>query len=230
MLTGVHQVRQLGPAGADLFRDVAPSIASVLTVGLFERLPDRCRDHRMLAFGDVGESIAHPVNPAALPGCFEHTRDGGFEAGMGIADHKLHAVETAGLQRAQEVRPESFCFRRADTKANDFPAALGIGGHGDYGRNRDDPPALALLEIGGIEPDIGPLPRERAVQELADPLVNILAQLGHRALGDAAQSHGLHKIINASGRDAAAADPGLSRITATSACSEVLRASRKPGK
>ncbi|SNT37473.1 hypothetical protein SAMN05421763_11284 [[Luteovulum] sphaeroides subsp. megalophilum] len=147
MLAGVHQVRQLGPAGADLLRDMAPGIASVLAIGLFERLPDRCRDNRMLAFGDMGEGIAHPVNPASLPGSFKDACNSSLQAGMGIADHELHAVKTTGFQRAKEVRPEGLRFGRANPEADDLAAAFRIGGHGDYGRHRDDPSALALLEI-----------------------------------------------------------------------------------
>ena len=71
----------------------------------------------------------------------------------------------------------------------------------------DDPPALADLEVGRVEPDIGPVAGQRPVQELADPLVDVLAQLRDRALRDAAQPHGLGQIVDAAGRDAA--DPRL---------------------
>jgi len=121
-----------------------------------------------------------------------------------------------------------------------LPAALGVGGDGDHGGDRHDAAALAHLQVGGVEPQIGPVAGQRAVQELADPFIYVLAELRHRALGDAAQPHRLHQIVDAAGRDTA--DPGLleraigtpsvreTMASATSACSEVLRASRKPGK
>ena len=71
-------------------------------VGLLERLPDRGGDNGVLAVRDMSEGIAHPVNAAALPGCVEDARDCAFQAGMGVADHKLHAIEAPGLQAAKE--------------------------------------------------------------------------------------------------------------------------------
>lgn len=41
-------------------------------------------------------------------------------------------------------------FLRLLRKANDFAAPISVGGHSDYGGYRDDPPALSLLEIGGV--------------------------------------------------------------------------------
>lgn len=58
-----------------------------------------------------------------------------------------------------------------------------VGGHSDYSRDRHDPPALAHLEIGGVKPDIGTFPSQRAVEELAGPLVDVLAQLRYGGAG-----------------------------------------------
>lgn len=67
--------------------------------------------------------------------------------------------------------------------------------------------ALALFEIGGIQPEVGPLAFNRAGEEGVHPLVDVLAQLGNLALGDARQPHGLDQIVDTPGRDAC--DPGL---------------------
>jgi hypothetical protein len=83
-----------------------------------------------------------------------------------------------------------------------LPPPLGVRGHGDYGRDRHDPSALAHLQVGRIQPDVGPLAGQRAVQELADALVDVLAQLRDRALRDAVQPHRLHQLVDAAGRDA----------------------------
>jgi hypothetical protein len=42
-------------------------------------------------------------------------------------------------------------------QADDLALAIGVGGHGDYHRHRDDAAALALLEVGGVEPEIRPV-------------------------------------------------------------------------
>ena len=59
--------------------------------------------------------------------------------------------------------------------------------------------ALAHLEVGRVEPEIGPLAGERALEEGVHPLVDVLAQLGDRALGDAGHAHGLHQIVDPAG-------------------------------
>ena len=84
---------------------------------------------------------------------------------------------------------------------------VGVDRHGDYRCHADDAPALAHLEVRGVEPHIGPLAGERPVEELADPLVDILAQLRDRALGDAREPHGLHQFVHPARGDPA--DPRL---------------------
>ena len=203
MLAGVHQVGELGPARAQLLGDLAPGLAGMGAIGLIEGLADRGRDDGVLAARDMGQRVAHPVNATPLPCRLEDTGDGGLEAGVGIADHQSDTAKAAGAQRAKELGPERLGLGRADAQTDDFPAPLGVGGHGDYGRDWHDAPALAHLQIGGIQPDIGPFAGQRTVQELADPLVDVLAQLRHRALRDPAQPHGLHQLVHAAGRDAA---------------------------
>jgi hypothetical protein len=63
----------------------------------------------------------------------------------------------------------------AGRSPDDLPLALGVRRHGDYRRDRDDAATLALLEVGGIEPEIGPFAGQRTVQEGADAIVDVLA-------------------------------------------------------
>lgn len=93
-------------------------------VWLVKSLPDRGGDDGVLATGDMGQRVAHPVNAAALPCRLEDAGNGGLEAGVGVADHQPDPAEAAGTQRAQELGPERFGFRRADAQADDFPASL----------------------------------------------------------------------------------------------------------
>jgi hypothetical protein len=67
VLAGVHQVGKLRPSRAQLLGHLAPGFAGMGAVGLVEGLPDRGGDNGVLAARDMGESIAHPVNAAALP-------------------------------------------------------------------------------------------------------------------------------------------------------------------
>lgn len=84
---------------------------------------------------------------------------------------------------------------------------VGVDRDSYYRGDRHDPAALAHLQVRRVEPDIRPGAGERPVQELADPLINVLAELRDRALRDATEAHGLHELIHPAGRDAA--DPSL---------------------
>jgi hypothetical protein len=60
VLAGVHQVDQLGPAGTQLFGDLAPGFARMFAVGLFEGLADRGGDDSVLAARDMGQESVRP--------------------------------------------------------------------------------------------------------------------------------------------------------------------------
>ena len=129
-------------------------------------------------------------------------------------------------------------------ETDDFALAFGVGGHGDYGRHRDDPAALALLEVSRVQPEIGPFAGERSVEEGTDAVVDLLAQLANGALADPGQP--CAALPPASQAEPLAAPPiactrsstrrvetpltQASWITATNAFSEVFRGSRKGGK
>ena len=52
-----------------------------------------------------------------------------------------------------------------------------------------------------MAPEIGPLALERTIEEGADPIVDLLAQLGDLALRDAGKPHRLNQLVNTPGRD-----------------------------
>ena len=107
----------------------------------------------------------------------------------------------------EKRRPEGLGLAGPDVQADDLALALGVGGHSDYRRDGDDASALALFEVGCIEPQIGPLAGERALEKGADAVIDVLAQLADGAFAVARQPHGLDQVVDAPGRDAA--DPGL---------------------
>eukprot|EP01137_Pigoraptor_chileana_P013759 Opistho-2@67633 len=207
MLGIVHARAQLWPAGAQLISDLTPDLCCGGMVGLKEDLADGSSDYRVLALGHVGQRVSHEVDAAALPGGAEHTGDRGLEALVGIGDDQLHAGQAAAGKVLEEGRPERFGFGRADVQADDLAPALGVDGHGDYRGDTDDPPPLAHLEIGGIEPEVGPVAGKRSLEKGMDALIDVLAQLRHGGLGDAGHAHCLHQLIDAPGADAS--DPCL---------------------
>src|SRR5205814_299832 len=84
---------------------------------------------------------------------------------------------------------QHFCLRRSDVQPNDLASAIGVDRHSDYRSDRDDAAALALLQVGGVEPQIRPLAGERPVEEGMNTLIDFLAQLGNLRLADPGQSH-----------------------------------------
>src|SRR5690606_6439575 len=96
---------------------------------------------------------------------------------------------------------------RTDMQADDLTPSLGVNGDSDYRRDADDPAAFADLEIGGIDPEIGPVAGERPLEEGMHTLVDVLAELGDRRLGNAGHAHGLNQLVEAPRADAG--DPCL---------------------
>jgi hypothetical protein len=97
---------------------------------------------------------------------------------VGIRDDQLHAFQAAPDQALQEAGPERLRFRRAHLQADDLAPAVGVDRDGDYRCHRDYPAALSLLEVGRIQPEIGPFAFQGPLQEGADPLVDVLAEFG----------------------------------------------------
>jgi hypothetical protein len=106
----------------------------------------------------------------------------------------------AGL--AQKVGPERLSLGGTDIEAEDLAPSIAIDADGDDGGRRDDAAAAAHLQVGRVEPNIGPIPFYRATEEGFDPLVDLLAQPADLALGDTVQSHRLNQFIDRSGRHA----------------------------
>lgn len=74
----------------------------------------------------------------------------------------------------------SWAFGVLSSKICKNPTAAVSNGHSDYGRDGDDPPALAHPQIGRVEPRIGPVAGQRAVEEVVDPLIYVSEKLGCR--------------------------------------------------
>jgi hypothetical protein len=106
---------------------------------------------------------------------------------MGIGDHQLDAAQAASGERAKELDPERFGLTVADRHAQHFAPAVAVDADGNNDSNRDDAVIAPSFDIGGIEPDIGPLAFYRPVQEGLNPLVDLAAQPRDLTLADPLQ-------------------------------------------
>src|SRR5207248_4500512 len=183
----------------------------------------------------IGESIAHPMHAAALPAGAEHPADRRFEPLMGVGDDQLDPTQAAPRQALQKRRPERLSLRGTDVQPDDLASAVGVGGDSDYCRHRHDAAALTLLQVSGIEPQIRPLAGERAVEKRMHAPADLPRLRGGRLL------HSLETCdllipdspiacTRSSTRRVDTPPIHASWMTAISAFSELLRASRNGGK
>ena len=150
----------------------------------------------------MGQHVAHEMDAAALPGGVQHLGDGRFQPFVGVRDHQLDAAQAPPRQLAQEVGPEGLGLTGADGHAQDFASPGGVGTDRDDHRHADDAAVLAHLDAGGVEPDIGPVALQRAVEEGGDLAVDFGAQAADLAFRDAGHAHGLDQIVDRPCRDA----------------------------
>jgi hypothetical protein len=94
---------------------------------------------------------------------------------MAVGDDQLHAAQAAPSELAQEGGPERLGLRGADLHAEHFAPAIAVDANGDDDRHRDDAAVLAHLHISGIDPEIGPVALDGAVEESFDLLIDLLA-------------------------------------------------------
>ena len=126
-----------------------------------------------------------------------------------------NALQNVSASEGPMCSPTISCLR-TDLR---FAPPVGVHGHRDYGRHGDDAPALADLQIGGVEPQVGPLALQGAPQKGPDPLVDgepwvaigpramASAELGDGGLRDPAHAHRLDEVVDLARRDAG--DPSL---------------------
>ena len=120
-------------------------------------------------------------------------------------------------------------------QSNDLASAVAVRRHGDYCRDRDDAAALALLQIGRVKPQIRPFASQRPVEERMHPLVDLPRLRGGRLLHsfdtcDLLIPDSPIACTRSSTRRVETPPIHASWITAISAFSELLRASRNGGK
>src|SRR3954451_20767153 len=110
-------------------------------------------------------------------------------------------------ERRDSVQKTSACEAPVATPRKDLAAAVGVDADGDDDGDTDDAPALAGLEVGGVDPEVGPAPLDRPREEGLDALVDLRAQARDLAFGEARAAHRLDQVVDRPGRDAV--DVGL---------------------
>ena len=121
---------------------------------------------------------------------------------MSVGDDQLDPAQAAPGELPEEGGPEGLGFGGTDLEPQDFAPAVAVDADGDDDGDRDDAAGLANLHVGGVDPQIGPIPLDRAVEEGFDPPVDLFAQPRYLALGDAAHPHRLDQFVDRAGRDA----------------------------
>jgi len=109
---------------------------------------------------------------------------------------QLHAAQTSAGEAAQEVGPEDLGFRWPDRHAQHLAPAIAVDTDRDGDSDRDNAPGTAYLEVGGVDPDVGPVAFERAVEERLHTFVDLLAHPADLALRDATHPHRPDEIID----------------------------------
>ena len=155
--------------------------------------------------------------------CQEDLRDGSLETLVGVGDDQLDALEAAAYQTAQKLNPEGGGFRLTQAEPEDLAAAVLVDAGGDYGGDRHDAAILADLDVGRVQPEVGPLAVQ--LEERQHARVDVLAQRRNLRLGDMPSACTRSSTLRVE-------TPWIqaSWITAVRAFSAVLRGSRKAGK
>src|SRR3954451_6238679 len=124
------------------------------------------------------------MHPATLPGGAQNLGDGRLETFVSVGDDKLHAFQATTHQTAQKLDPEGGGFRLTQAEPEDLAAAVLVDAGGDYCRDRHDATLLADLDVGRIEPEVGPLAVQRPLEERQHARVDVLAQRRNLRLRD----------------------------------------------
>lgn len=90
--------------------------------------------------------------------------------------------KTAPGQAAQKIGPEDLGFRRADRHAEHLAPTIAVHTDRDGDGDRDDTPRLPHLQVGGVDPHVGPIALDGTVEERLHALVDLLTQAAHLAL------------------------------------------------
>jgi hypothetical protein len=194
---GEHR-RDLGEPIGERVDGLAESLVRLFAgVGVEDR-PDQRGQHAVLVLAGVAEAVAEEVHRAALPRRADHPGDRRRQPRVRIADHQLHAGQTARDKRADEVGPERLGLGGTHVQADDLaPAALVHAVRDDECLVLHAAAVADLLHLG-VEPQVDVVALQRALQERLDLLVECRADAADLRARDP-QSQALHQLIDPAG-------------------------------
>ncbi len=101
---------------------------------------------------------------------------------MRIGDDKLDPGEAPGAPDRAGSSSRTARPRRGRCAGRRSPSSIRVDDHREYRRHRDDAAAFADLQLGRTEPEVWPpVTGKRALAEGVHPLIDVVAQLRHRA-------------------------------------------------
>ncbi len=157
----------------------------------------RDRDHRKL---DEHQGEARSVQPS-MAATRRHTKPSAVHS-SGTVNSMVLVTVTGDHDRPDWLITINGIRTLAPTAMPRTPRRpSGVDANRDGDGDRDDPPGLPHFDVGGIEPQIGPVALDRTGEERLHALVDLGAQPRYLALADAAASHRLHQRIDRARRD-----------------------------
>ncbi len=202
VLGAAHQLGELGMARFERVGQFGPVLfrcrERVLVEGGFER----GGDDRAVLLADAGQRISHEMDAAALNGGTEHLGRGGLQPLVVVGDDQTGSAQASIGERTQEFVPEDLRLAGLDGDAQNFAAAVQVDSDSHYGRDADDPARATHLDVGGVEPQVGPFAFQRTGQERINPFVDLAAQAADLALRHPGHAHRLDQVVHRARRQA----------------------------
>lgn len=173
--------------------------------------------------------VAHQVDDAALP-CRprEDLLDGAPQSLAGVARDAQHARDAALAKRYEEASLALVGLGVDGVHAEEPAAPVGTGADGRDQCRQLDAPALAALDVGGIEPDVGEgMLRGVSPLHVGHRLVKGPTDARDLARAHALYAHGLSDALRSPGRNPIGHHLGYrsdyGAVGAGPACKQVLR-------
>jgi len=201
LLGAAHQFCELFMAGRKCFDQLGPVLFRCCERILVEGCSERRGDDRAVLLSHAGKRVAHEMNTAALDGRSEHLGRRGLQPLVIVGDDQTGAAQAAVGKGAEELVPEDLRFTGLDGDAENLAPAIQVDRNSHYGRDGDDAPGTANLDVGGIEPQVRPFAFKGAVQERIDPFVDLAAEPGDLALRHTGHAHRLDQVVHRARRE-----------------------------
>src|SRR4029077_17736840 len=110
--------------------------------------------------------------------------------------------KAAPSQLSEKLGPEGLGLGGTDRHAQYLAPAVTVDGDGDDDSDRDNTTVGTDLHISRIQPEIGTVALQRAIEEGRDLVIDLAAHPADLAFRDAGHPHRLDQLVDRAGRDA----------------------------